>query len=325
MAEVDTSRETRRKAWEKRQVKILESRQRWKRESKEHPSSIRRPVIDLVPRYPKEGTWIGSNAYSKIKVLSEWRTLERVLNGCSLSRYGDGEIKHMDGKRNVSQIYHSDLSRALNDVFDSRIRNHLVAIPNVYNNRSFESGVQEKYVDSMRRRFGKRADPKRTYGSSYVTRADLCAYLDWPSYWAVVSELWMDRDVVLVRGNPKRANPVGMMDNARDLMEIEIPNRNAWSCYREILRECLRMSSFCRYLICAGPTATVLAYDLAVRGRHAVDIGHLGLFYGRWVGGLAFTTPKDIYDDKKSQEGEETTGKDDVIQDREVMVHAKAE
>jgi hypothetical protein len=234
----------------------------------------------------------GKESYPKINVMSEWKTLEMVLNGCSLSRYGDGEIKHMDGKKNVSQVWYNDLAKSLTDVFHSDLKGHLVGIPNVFNGRSFD-GLAEKYIESMQRRFGKKSDPKKEYASAYVTRADLCGYLDWASYWSAISELWAGQDVVLVRGNPKRANP-GMMNSARDIINIEVPSKNAWECYPAILKECLRMSSFSRFLLCAGPTATVLAYDLHMRGRHAVDIGHLGMFYGRWVGGLVFTTPKDL-------------------------------
>lgn len=274
------AKEARRLRWEKRKAK---------REEKEG-------LVEIRPE--REHILVGKEHFPKIHVLSEWRTLERVLNGCSLSRYGDGEIKHMDGKKNVSQEQADSLSRALSDVFDSRLRGHMVGIPNVFNGRSFD-GLAEKYIESMKRRFAKRSDPKRTYGSAYISRADLCGYLDHASYWSVISELWNGKDVVLVRGNPKRANPAGMMERARDFVEIKIPSRDAWGCYPEILKECLRMGSFCRFLLAAGPTASVLAYDLALRGRHAIDIGHLGMFYGRWVGAMRFQTPKDVFNDGK--------------------------
>lgn len=274
------AKEARRLRWEKRKAK--------REQANTESSQVRETPCAFVGR-AKPPT---------IRVLSEWKTLEMVMNGCSLSRYGDGEIKHMDGKKNVSQEQADSLSRALSDVFDSELKGHMVGIPNVFNGRSFD-GLAEKYIESMRRRFGKRSDPKRVYGSAYISRADLCGYLDWAPYWSAISELWNGKDVVLVRGNGKRANPAGMMERARDFVEIEIPSKNAWECYPEILKECMRMGSFCRFLLAAGPTATVLAYDLALRGRHAVDIGHLGMFYGRWVGSMFFSTPKDIFNDRE--------------------------
>jgi hypothetical protein len=40
-----------------------------------------------------------------------------------------------------------------------------------------------------------------------------------------------------------------------------------------------------RVLLCLGPTATVMAVDLCARGIHAVDLGHLGLFYKKHLRG----------------------------------------
>lgn len=212
-------------------------------------------------------------------VLSEWRTLERILNcRLSFSRFGDGEIKHMDGKRNVSQRFHVDLQEALKQVFFEPIKGHMVGIPNVYGHRQFLD-VNEDYIKSMRRRFGKIADKKRLYGSAYISRGDCCPYLSWPIYWGVIAELWRDRDVVLVCGKERRANPSGMMNSARSISIVKTPYAHAWAEYERIRKECLKYSDEHIFLLCIGPTATVLAYDLCKAGRWAVDIGHLGLFY----------------------------------------------
>ena len=236
--------------------------------STEEPKSVSVPAGPLMK-------------YKFPKVLGEWATLSRVLNGCSLSRYGDGEIKHMDGTRNVSQHQSDSLTNAMKAVFRSRIRNHLVAIPNVYSGRSFLD-VNEQYIYNMQRRFMKVADLHYSYGSAYITRGDLCGYISWPSYWATISELWNGRDVVLVRGVEKRANPINMMAKARNLVRVEIPPQHAWKHYKEILRECMAYPKESAYLLCAGPTATILAAELAMNGRWAVDLGHLGMFYRCW-------------------------------------------
>ena len=47
-------------------------------------------------------------------------------------------------------------------------------------------------------------------------------------------------------------------------------------------------------LLCLGPTATVLAVDLCARGVHAVDLGHLGMFWKKRLRGLPmWVTPED--------------------------------
>ena len=87
----------------------------------------------------------------------------------------------------------------------------------------------------------------------------------------------------MVRGHEKRACGNGMMAQARNLTHVKTPTSGAWAEYDRIKKECLRHSLESIYLLCVGPTATVLAYDLAQSGRWAVDIGHLALFY-RYLG-----------------------------------------
>lgn len=216
----------------------------------------------------------------RVKVLSEWKTLDELIQGKSIARFGDGEIKHMDGKRNVSQAHHPELTQRLNEVFRSRVPNLLIGIPNVYNSREFTE-VNQDYIYNMYRRFRKIADKTYTYASSYITRGDLCGYLSWPSYWNRVFKLWEDRPITLVRGHEKRATGGGMFAKARSVHHIQTPASGAWKEYERIFGECLQRPKDDLFLLCVGPTATVLAHDLAVNGRQAADIGHLGMFYSR--------------------------------------------
>jgi hypothetical protein len=236
----------------------------------------------------------------RIHVMDEWATLRAVIGGKSISRYGDGELKHMDGRRNVSQVFFESLKDRLTEVFYSNLPNHLVAIPNVWNGRQFTE-VPDDYIQSMRRKFYKIADRSRLYASAYITRGDLCGYLSWPSYWACVFEIWRDRDVTLVRGHEKRAN-TNMMRSSKSIHQIAVPSAHAWRDYSSILSECLDRPKEDLFLICAGPTATVLAYDLAKRDRHAVDLGHLGLFYRRcW--GVEDMTDRQVWHHRPSDPG----------------------
>lgn len=236
----------------------------------------------------------------RVNVLSEWKTLERVLNRVSLSRWGDGEIKHLDGRRNVSQVFDPTLQVALKEAFGCRDKRLLVAIPNVFGHRAF-SEVNPGYIASMHRRFGKKADPKYTYGSSYISRGDLNPYLAWPVYWGVMEQIWSGRDVVVVRGHEKRAAPPGMLAKARNIAHVETPPSSAWNEYHRIFRECLTHNQDSVFLLCVGPTATVLAVDLALKGRWAVDIGHLGMFYRKL--GIETDEDRQVWNHRPSDPG----------------------
>jgi hypothetical protein len=58
------------------------------------------------------------------------------------------------------------------------------------------------------------------------------------------------------------------------------PNREAFEKYDMILEK-VKMYSTEKYLIllALGPTATILAYDLAKLGYQAIDIGHIDIEY----------------------------------------------
>ena len=73
-----------------------------------------------------------------------------------------------------------------------------------------------------------------------------------------------------------------LFDNARSIRRILCPAENAYDRYSEILAEAKKLPTSKTLLIALGPTASVLAYDLALAGYHAIDIGHVDLSY-EWL------------------------------------------
>ena len=58
------------------------------------------------------------------------------------------------------------------------------------------------------------------------------------------------------------------------------PAENCWACASEILKTTLSVSKdFDLVILALGPTATVLANDLAMNGIQALDLGHLDIEY----------------------------------------------
>lgn len=60
------------------------------------------------------------------------------------------------------------------------------------------------------------------------------------------------------------------------------PAENAFDRYEEIYNEAVKQPKDKLFLIALGPTASVLAYDLAMKGYQAIDIGHADLSY-EWL------------------------------------------
>lgn len=217
-------------------------------------------------------------------VLGESETLDRVIAGASLARYGDGEFKHCKDQRNVSQQSHPGLSQRLREILiDSGTC--LVGIPNLH------SATPKAEFWQGQRGAARFLSPTRSYVSSFITRPDSAPWIDTPSYWQRVQSLWVDRDVTLVRGSHKSLTPYDLI-GARSIMDVVCPKQHAYDDYDQILARVLRDGQR-RVLICLGPTATVLAADLCAHGVHAIDLGHIALFLRKHRNGEPMWLSKD--------------------------------
>jgi glycosyltransferase family protein len=99
----------------------------------------------------------------------------------------------------------------------------------------------------------------------------------------MLKQIWQDREVVIIEGSQSRTG-VGndLYDNARTIERILGFPKDGFAHYYEMLqavREHVRPEEGKLLLLSYGPTATILAYDLAKLGYQAVDIGHLDIEY----------------------------------------------
>jgi len=219
------------------------------------------------------------------EVLSERKTLELVVSGRSLARYGDGEFKicHGDGckSQNKDLKLTDRMCGVLKDSGDC-----LVGIPNIRSDTPKAEfwgkfmGYAKYLVD-------------RPYVSSFVTRPDSAPWINTASDWALVESLWVGQDVTLVRGSGKSLVSDDLV-GARSVTEIIAPRQHAWFEYDELME---RIGTPKRALLCLGPTATIMAVDLCAKGVHAIDCGHIGMFLRKYRRGEPMWLSKD---DKES-------------------------
>lgn len=208
-------------------------------------------------------------------VLDEFATLEAVVAGKSIARYGDGELKMAAFDAGIkSQESNPRLSQRLREILH-RSGKCLVGIPNI---RS-DTPKADHWGKFMR--FGHLLTD-RTYYSAFITRPDSAPWIDTPAYWSLLESLWVGQDVTLVRGSGKSFTAERLMAwGARNVTEVQPrpaangKQQHAWAQYDELLERIGRPS---RAILCLGPTATVMAVDLCAKGVHAIDAGHLGMF-----------------------------------------------
>ncbi len=173
------------------------------------------------------------------------------------------------------------------EVLNSKLDNHLVAIPssfvsvkglkrdakihwlhfiNSYGNKVARSIVDKNYV----------------FGDAFISRFYI-DYLSKKNSLNVVDQLkniWNNQHILIVEGEYSRLG-VGndLFNNALSIERIICPSNDAYSKYEKIVELSQKYGKDKLILIALGPTATILAYDLAKLNRWAIDIGHVDVEY----------------------------------------------
>lgn len=202
------------------------------------------------------------------RVLGEVDTLHEVCTGLSLARYGDGEFALCRGLGIPCQRAETLLQSRLQGILRST-GPCLIGIPNIHS-ATPKATYWAKYQAA--------ADllVDRPYVSAFVSRPDSAPWIDTPSYWALLESLWLQEEVVLVRGT-QRSLTADDLVGARHVTEVLAPVTDAWADHERVLAQ-VRAVACRRVLLCLGPTATVMAVELAAEHYHAIDLGHIGLF-----------------------------------------------
>ncbi len=222
-----------------------------------------------------------------------------ITDKCSLSRYGDGEFELILGHGIVYQNADEKLAKRLQDILCSGLDNHIVAIADDYGGmegiRKENRNTIRSYMTLEKRREHYRLlDFKKEYYNAYISRP----YAIYPHHeiekakerFEHLEKIWKDQDVLIVEGDKTRMG-VGndLFQNAKSVKRIIAPNENAFSVYEKLYSTVLHYGENKLILIALGPTATVLAYDLAKAGYWALDIGHLDLEYEWFLKGKGYS------------------------------------
>ena len=238
--------------------------------------------------YILKDTW-QKNRLNNPTIVGISDTLCYILeNKCSVSRYGDGEIKWILGVRQDSfQEENKELANRLDGVLKSNGRNHIVCIANGFGDPALFNTETRRFWSAHMGRFRKdwisHIDNKKTYYSTDISRC----YLSYKSSdvakeaFKLWSKIFAGRDLLIVEGTKTRLG-VGndLLSGVKSIRRILVPAVNAYGKYKEI-QDAVEANANREDLIilAIGPTATILAYDLAEKGYQAIDTGHLDIEY----------------------------------------------
>ena len=260
---------------------------------------LRRENIDryLVDCIDNVMYLIPNSGVVKPNILSREQTLDLLCNtNKSLARCGDGEIEIAIGGSIHFQDYNPILADRVKDILQNTNENLLVGINHYYfyptwdRNRSYMDQVWRlHYVPKYRELTLSLANHSTIYcdaSTGYAGEKTEEKDRDWDK----LRSIWKNKKVLLI-GCKEAADNIkyDLFDNAKKSSWFYIPNKNAFSIYDEILKECLSYPKDTLIIIMAGPTAAVLADDLSKLGYRALDLGHSAKRYDWYRRGKEIT------------------------------------
>lgn len=211
------------------------------------------------------------------KVLPEKDTFKLVRDQrLNLARYGDGEFKLAMGKDIKLQPNSKLLQYHMQNILKNPHLKCLPAIQNIYEPSLFNSlpdGKKKFWAKYRSDNVTQYLDPNRTYGSSFVCRKDNAPWISCDDIlqWRT---LWEDEVVISVVGHKKWS--VDIIDNTSRTIEVRGPEKNAFAEFDDILsrlRHIWVQEQAYIIVLQIGPTATVLANELAKYDIWAIDLG----------------------------------------------------
>ncbi|MGV0978227.1 SP_1767 family glycosyltransferase [Empedobacter falsenii] len=220
------------------------------------------------------------------------KTIDHLINNkVSVARFGDGEFDLVLNNRSLAfQENNNLLRKKLIEILKTTEQNIYVCIPyslistsnmnkksnffwNLYKNRNYQNLIP--YFNF-----------KTIYGDSLFTRL----YMDYEDksnssqLFNKLFEVWKSKNILIIEGSESKLG-VGndIFENVKSIKRILCPSTNAFKNYNEILEKIIEFAEKENLiLISLGPTATVLAFDLAKLGYWAIDIGHIDIEY-EWM------------------------------------------
>lgn len=215
-------------------------------------------------------------------VLSAEETVNEILAGKSIIRFGDGEFGIYRGK----DIHYQDWTPELKEKF--------VQIKETYERKKHESqyllAVPQKFmqinsVELLKRRvwasswaearlfFKQNFDLKLIYGDAFVFEK---------KNRSIYGKIWQSKtnsNIIFVHNDEKYANSFAKRF-AKRVAFVQCPPQNAFQDLEHIILECekkiimFNSEQEIKFVISAGPAGKVLAYYFTNKGYQCIDVGH---------------------------------------------------
>ena len=243
-------------------------------------------LIIKFENMPYEIVDAGERYIPKVKGIED--TMELILHSdVSISRFGDGEMKLLAGKDIGFQKASAKLANRLKEVLQGSLDKHVVGILNVFGSLSDYTEEIQNYFRTYLHEYNREfqyslLNHEKTYYDAFITRP----YISYKNrehaknVFERFKRIWSNQSVLIVEGDRTRLGRGNdLFEQVKSCERIICPNEDAFEYYNEILHNIMQHGKDKLILLALGPTATILAYDLAKAGYRALDIGHIDLEY----------------------------------------------
>ncbi len=212
-----------------------------------------------------------------MKLLNEIDTIEKLKEGYSISRFGDGEFfRIMKEEKDISklQTYNKRLKKMLYSIFSNPCEKLLIGIPSKLYGKSWVYKFHEQFIPFFE---NSEAYNISKLSSAFISRPSL-VNLDNQEYFDLIKSIWKNKTIVLMNFNIELQNHYLFKDS--DIYFIEISRQNCFENYNALFNECKKyFNKNIIFIASAGPTSSVLAYNIASQNEQCIDIGQLAFEY----------------------------------------------
>ena len=215
---------------------------------------------------------MGARAVSYPKVISEIDTVRMLQAGYSISRFGDGEFKMMDGAGYVREPPNKNLAHEMREILRKPPETLLRAIPTMD-----PAGPKYPTWKKHRERFsGMLRGSKGAFYSAFISRPDSAPWIRTREFAEEYVKVWRGKRVALLCEEESKALTL-VRRTAGEYEHIPCPSHKAYRHIDEYEKKIVDFAPEVAILSC-GMTATCLAARLARRGIQAIDFGSGGKY-----------------------------------------------
>lgn len=218
-----------------------------------------------------------------------------ILSKCSLSRFGDGEIRIMYGDNHQFNKKNLKLQKLLFDTLKNPDEKLLLALPSTLFNIIYPNNYWNNEAPKLKQTIIDYIDFNKVYLNANMTLYFSNQKNDFgDKYFNKFRSIWEKKDIILVT-NIKlfKTNKYNIFDNTNNIFYIDAPASNAIDVYDELMTNITKHSNEKLIILILGMTATVMANHLSKLGYRALDLGHLAKSYSIYKEGI--NVPKDFF------------------------------